>query len=91
MNSKMTTNPQLSTTEAKKTKTKQTTRTGTESQKWRSHGGLSVGKGRGECRGKCTGNKNHNWYEQNRQGEGKNSVGNVEAKELIRMTHGHEL
>ena len=28
---------------------------------------------------------------QNRQGEGKNSVGNVEAKELISMTHGHEL
>ena len=28
---------------------KQTTRTGTESQKWRSHGGLSVGKeGMGE-------------------------------------------
>ena len=43
----MTTNSQLSTTEPKKKKrTKQTTRTGTESQKWRSHGGLSVGKGR---------------------------------------------
>ena len=27
----------------------------------------------------------------NRQREGKNSVGNVEAKELISMTHGHEL
>ena len=42
MNNKMTTNSQLSTTEPKKTKTKtqQTTRTGTESQKWRSHGGL---------------------------------------------------
>ena len=26
-----------------------------------------------------------------KQGEGKNSVGNVEAKELISMTHGHEL
>ena len=24
-------------------------------------------------------------------GEGKNRVGNVEAKELISMTHGHEL
>ena len=41
----MTTNPQLSTTDPKKTKakpkqTKQTTRTGTEPQKWRSHGGL---------------------------------------------------
>ena len=29
-----------------KTNTKQTTRTGTESEKWRSHGGLSVGRGR---------------------------------------------
>ena len=28
---------------------------------------------------------------ENRQGEVKNSIGNVEAKELIRMTHGHEL
>ena len=28
---------------------------------------------------------------ENRQGEGKNSVGNVEAKELISMTNGHEL
>ena len=28
---------------------------------------------------------------ENRQGEGKNSVGNVEAKEPLSMTHGHEL
>ena len=28
---------------------------------------------------------------ENRQGEVKNSIGNVEAKELICMTHGHEL
>ena len=48
MNSKMTINSQLSTTEPKKQKqTKQTSRTGTESQKWRSHGGLSAGR-RGE-------------------------------------------
>ena len=40
----MTTNSQLSATEPKKQK--QTTGTGTESQKWRSHGGLSVGSGR---------------------------------------------
>ena len=47
MNSKMTANSQLLTTTPKtKTKTKQTTRTGTESQKWRSHGGLSAGRGR---------------------------------------------
>ena len=51
MNSKMTTNSQLLTTESKNKQTKQTTRTGTESQKWRSHEGLSVGeweRGRGE-------------------------------------------
>ena len=57
MNSKMTTNPQLSTTEPKKTKTKQTTRTGTESQKWRFHGGLSVEKWEGERGRKGTENK----------------------------------
>ena len=28
---------------------------------------------------------------ENRQGEGKNSVGNIEAKELTCTTHGHEL
>ena len=48
MNSKMTTNSQLLTTKPKRKQkpTKQTTRTGTESQKWRSHGGSSVGMGR---------------------------------------------
>ena len=41
----MTTNSQLLTTTPKtKTKAKQTSRTGTESQKWRSHGGLSAGE-----------------------------------------------
>ena len=62
MNSKMTTNSQLSTTELKnKTpkQTKQTTRTGTESQKWRSHGGLSVVTERRGGWGKGTGNKKH--------------------------------
>ena len=28
---------------------------------------------------------------ENRQGEGKNSIGNVESKELICAIHGHEL
>ena len=59
----MTANSQLSTTGPKRKEeqkqTKQTTRTGTESQKWRSHGGLSAGKGRGENGGKGTGNKKH--------------------------------
>ena len=40
--------------------TKQTTRTGTESQKKRSHGGLLVGKGRGEWE-KDTGNNKYKW------------------------------
>ena len=62
MNSKMT-NSQLSITEPKKQKqkrkrTKQITRTGTESQKWRSQGGLSAERGTG---GKGTGNKKHKW------------------------------
>ena len=53
MNSKMTTKSQLLTTEPKKNppkqkETKQTTRTGTEPQKWRSHGGLSIGDWDGE-------------------------------------------
>ena len=53
MNSKMTKNSQLSTTEPEKQKqTKQITRTGTESQKWRSHGGLSVGEWEEERWGK---------------------------------------
>ena len=61
MNSKMTTNSQLSTTESKQNQkqTKQTTRTGRESQKWRSHGGLSVGRACREDEGKGTGNKKH--------------------------------
>ena len=40
----------------KQKQTKQTTRTGTEPQKWRSHGGLSTGKWEGE-RGKGIENK----------------------------------
>ena len=56
MNSKMTTNSQLLTTEPK-TKTKQTTRMGTESQKWRSRGGLSAGEWEGQRGGKGTENK----------------------------------
>ena len=59
----MTSNSQLSTTEPKKQKqkqTKQTTRTGTESQKWRSHGGLSAGRGWGENGEKVQGIRNIN-------------------------------
>ena len=38
-----------------KTKTKQTTRIGTESEKWRSHGRLSAERGKGDNGGKGTG------------------------------------
>ena len=48
--------------------------------------GCQQGSGRGRG-GKGTENKTH----KDRQGEGKNSIGNVEAKELIYVTHGHEL
>ena len=55
-------NSELSTTEPKKQKqTKQTTRTGTEPEKWRSHGGFSVGRGRGRMgRGKVQGIRSTN-------------------------------
>ena len=43
-----------------KTKTKQTTRTGTESEKWRSHGGVFRGEGKGRNGVEGTGNKKHN-------------------------------
>ena len=57
----MTSNSQLSTTEPKKQRqTKQTTRTGTEAQKWRSHGGLSMGSGSGKNGEKRYRNKKHN-------------------------------
>ena len=63
MNSKLTINSKLSTTKQKKpqtNQTKQTTRTRTESQKWRSHGGLSAGESEGERGGKGT-EKKHKW------------------------------
>ena len=84
----MTANSQLLTTtpKTKITQTKQTTRTGTKSQKWRSHGGLSAGEWDGERRGKGTENKQHKWQVKNRQGAVKNSIGSGEAKELICMT-----
>ena len=95
MNSKMTTNSQLLTTKPKnKTKTKkhtkQTTRAGIESQKWRSHGGLSVGRGRGKMGEKVQGIRSINGRYKI-DGKVKNSMGNREAKELVFTTHGHEI
>ena len=54
MNIKMAINSQLSRIESKK-QTKQTSRTGTESEIWKSFGGLSAGRGRREDRGKVQG------------------------------------
>ena len=67
MNIKMAINSQLSIIEPKN-QTKQTSRTGTESQIWRSFGVLSAGRGKGENEGNGTEIKKHNWEEQNRQG-----------------------
>ena len=55
----MTANSHLLTTtsKTKQKQTKQTTRTGTEPPKWRSHGGLSIGEWEGERGGKGTENK----------------------------------
>ena len=50
-----------------------------------------MGEWKEERRGKGTGSKRHKWQVENRQGEGKNSIGNGEAKELVCTTHGHEL
>ena len=59
MNVKMTINSQLSTTESKK-QTRQTNRTGTESLIWRSFGGLSAEREKGENGRKGAGVKKHN-------------------------------
>ena len=61
MKSKMTQTHNYQQLNLKKQKqTKQKTRTGTESQKWRSHEGLSAGREKGEDGGKGIGNK-HDW------------------------------
>ena len=65
MNIKMATNTQLLTTESKK-QTKQTSRTGTESQIWRPFGGLSAGKGKGDKGKEVQGLRSTNWQVQNR-------------------------
>ena len=44
-----------------KTKIKQTTKTGTESEKWTSPRGSTVGRAKGGIGGKGTGKKKHNW------------------------------
>ena len=91
----MSTNLQLATTEPKKIKTKNELSEKLEQEQNYRNGDLMeddhCGGGGGEWGREGTGNKKHNWQVQNRQWEVKNSIGNVEAKELICMTHGHEL
>ena len=72
-----------------KTNTKQT-RTGTESEKWRPHGGISVGLGRGGMGEEVQGRGIIGRHKIDGE-EVKNSIGNRELKELICTTHGHEL
>ena len=47
--------------------------------------------GKGRMGENGVGIKEHNWLEQNRQGDVKNSIRKGEAKELTYTTHGHEL
>ena len=55
-------------------------------------GGLPIiWEGEGGNGGKGTGLRSKNWQVQNRQGDVKNSIGNGVTKELVCMTHGHEL
>ena len=49
------------------------------------------GEWEGRNGGKGTGSKKHKWQVQNRQGEVKYNVRNVETKELTGTTQGHEL
>ena len=90
MNSKMTTNSQLPTTESKNknlANNQNKNRTTEMEITWR----VISGEVERKNGGKSTGNKKHNWQVENRQGEVKNSIGNGEVKELICTTHGHEL
>ena len=48
---------------------------------------VSAGRRKGENGGKMLGLRS----KISRQGDVKNSIGNIKAKELICMTHGHEL
>ena len=71
MNSQMTTNSQVSTTEPKKTKTKNKLSKQLEQEQNDRNGGhmegYQWGRGRGDNGGKVTGNKKHKWQVENRQ------------------------
>ena len=53
--------------------------------------GYQLGRGRERMGGKGAGVNKHTYLVQNRLRDAKNSIRNGEAKELISMTHGHEL
>ena len=75
MNIKMAINSQLSTIESIK-QTKRTSRTETESQLWRSFGGLSVGREKGENEGKNAGIRKYKWVGREQTGGFNNGIGN---------------
>ena len=90
----MMTNSLLSTTKPKKNKNRNQLSKQLEQEQNHSNGDHMEGFQRGserETGGKGTENKQHKWQVENRQGDVKNSIGNVETKELICKTHGHEL
>ena len=94
MNSKMTINSQLSTAEPKNKNKRKLSKQLEEEQINRNRGHMEDyqhGGGRVRNGGKDTRNKKHKWQVQNRQGQAKNNIRNVEAKELICTMHGHEL
>ena len=87
----MTTKSQRSTTEPKNKNKNELSKQLEQEQNHRNGDhieGYQWGEGHG---GKGIGNKKHKWQVQNRQGQVKNSTGNREAKELMCLTHGHEL
>ena len=92
MNSKMTTNSQISTTEPKKHKQKLSKQLEQEQNHINGdHMEDYHREGERQSGGKGKRNKKHNWQVQNRQEDVKNSIGNGEAKKLTRTTHGHEI
>ena len=52
--------------------------------------GYQQRSGRGREEGKGTENKQHKWQVENRQGDVKNSIGNVETQQLICVNNGYE-
>ena len=91
MNGKMTTNAQLSTTKPKNKNKNNLSKQLEQEQNHRNRDRMEGYQWGGGNRGRGTGNKQHKWQVQNRQGNVKNSIRNVEAKKLTCMIHGHEL